>query len=156
MWSSDWNYNSRGLYHFVSYRIVFLAGSPPSSFIFTLIHWLWRLVSITLIRSFTDCDTPISLPKLPDELKCHVPDYCTGFDCCLSLDILRTTMNIEFLLDSCAYTLTMSIEKFKKTILLLDYDWGKFPDLFYTAMHNENIFYAFISLYNLCVACNRS
>jgi hypothetical protein len=51
-------------------------------------------------------------------------DYCTGVDCCLTVDILRTTIHAKFLLDTCKYKLTMGIERLEEEVLLLDYKWG--------------------------------
>jgi hypothetical protein len=51
-------------------------------------------------------------------------DYCTGVDCCLTVDILRTTIHAKFLLDTCKYKLTMGIERLEEEVLLLDYEWG--------------------------------
>ncbi|XP_053390116.1 uncharacterized protein LOC128553035, partial [Mercenaria mercenaria] len=73
----------------------------------------------------SDCNASISLPKLPEEIVCYMTDYCTGIDCCISVDILRTTIHVSFLLDMCKYKLTMGIERLEEEILLLDYKWGQ-------------------------------
>ncbi|XP_053398719.1 uncharacterized protein LOC128556879 [Mercenaria mercenaria] len=73
----------------------------------------------------SECNASISLPKLTDELVCHMTDYCTGIDCCIIVNILRTTIHTKFLLDTCKYKLTMGIEKLEEDVLLLDYKWGQ-------------------------------
>ncbi|XP_053398929.1 uncharacterized protein LOC128556927 [Mercenaria mercenaria] len=73
----------------------------------------------------SDCSASLTLPTLPENIVCHIPDYCTGIDCCVNIDMLRTTIHVKFLLDTCTYRLTIGIERFERVIILLDYDWGQ-------------------------------
>ena len=72
-----------------------------------------------------DCSSSLVLPILPDNIVCHIPDYCTGFDCCVNIDFLRTSIHVKFLLDACNYKLTIGIEQLEHEFVLFDYNWGK-------------------------------
>jgi len=66
----------------------------------------------------------MTLPELPENVMCHIPDYCTGITCCMYLKEVRTSVNFRFELNTCEYTLNLGIEKLGKNISLLDYTWG--------------------------------
>jgi hypothetical protein len=66
----------------------------------------------------------VSLPALPGEVSCYIPDYCTGIDCCVDMPVVNRALNIYVLLDACNYTLSIGIEKWSFNLSLLDYDWG--------------------------------
>ncbi|XP_060567959.1 uncharacterized protein LOC132726631 [Ruditapes philippinarum] len=73
----------------------------------------------------SDCSSALALPTLPDNIVCHIPDYCTGFDCCVNIDFLRTSIHVKFLLDACNYKLTVGIEELEHEFVLFDYVWGE-------------------------------
>ncbi|KAL3873935.1 hypothetical protein ACJMK2_037012, partial [Sinanodonta woodiana] len=64
------------------------------------------------------------LPTLPDSISCHVPDYCTGIDCCVEIKSIQRNFNLYLLLDACNYQLTVGIEKFMLNRTLFNYKWG--------------------------------
>ena len=72
---------------------------------------------------------PVSLglqPLPPDEIMCHVVDYCTGIQCCLFDSMLRKHIQVEFALNGCEFKLQMGIEKYKESIELINYPWGEY------------------------------
>ncbi|XP_060596418.1 uncharacterized protein LOC132750445 [Ruditapes philippinarum] len=73
----------------------------------------------------SECNASFTLPSLPDEMVCYMGDTCTSIECCVSVDILRTSIHVKFLLDTCRYKLTMGIERLETEVILLDYQWGK-------------------------------
>lgn len=76
---------------------------------------------------FTECPvmTPPSLPSnMP--LTCHMPDYCTGFDCCYDFDFLQLHLHFYLYIDTCNYVIKGGIEQFQFEYLLFDYKWGMY------------------------------
>lgn len=72
----------------------------------------------------------MTLPALPDQLKCHVPDYCTGIDSCVYVDQLQRGFRAHLLLDACNFKFSVGIEKLQVEQSLIDYDWGEIFSLF--------------------------
>lgn len=71
------------------------------------------------------CPLKIHLPTLRQEVKCHIPSYCTGIECCVDIDILNRGIRFTLQIDSCANRLVVGIEKLQYNISLIDYEWGK-------------------------------
>ncbi|KAJ8320502.1 hypothetical protein KUTeg_002089 [Tegillarca granosa] len=80
------------------------------------------------VRGFHNNCT-LTLFKLPDISKypiaCFIPDYCTGIDCCGTLDKLGLSLRTYVYLDTCDYRLFGGIETITFNITLFDYEWGK-------------------------------
>ncbi|XP_048258717.1 uncharacterized protein LOC124137708 isoform X1 [Haliotis rufescens] len=74
------------------------------------------------------CPKPTTLPTLPDSLSCHIPDYCTGLDCCVDLVSLGMSFNFKILLDTRNLVLTVVIEKLTVQISLFNYKWGEWEN----------------------------
>lgn len=79
------------------------------------------------ISSFSDLECPkaIDTGVLPDYIKCHVPSYCTGIDCCVHVGLVKRSFRVYLHLDACNYVFAIGIEKFGLNVSLLDYQWGK-------------------------------
>ncbi|KAK3609660.1 hypothetical protein CHS0354_035945 [Potamilus streckersoni] len=70
------------------------------------------------------CPIPLNLPALPNNVACHIPDICTGFDCCVYFPLLGRSFHIMVKLDACNYLFTLQLENWKKEIVLLEYEFG--------------------------------
>jgi hypothetical protein len=62
---------------------------------------------------------------LDGPVSCHIPDSCTGIDCCVDVDIIGRSFRVFALLDACGYKLSVGIDKLKFDLTLFDYKWGK-------------------------------
>jgi hypothetical protein len=58
-------------------------------------------------------------------VSCHIPDYCTGIDCCVDVDLIGKSFNAYVLMDACNYKLSVGIEKLAFNLTLFEYEWGK-------------------------------
>ncbi|XP_046562947.1 uncharacterized protein LOC124271840 [Haliotis rubra] len=74
------------------------------------------------------CPKPMTLPSLPSSLSCHIPDYCTGLDCCVDVVSLGMSFNFKILLDTRNLVLTVSIEKLTFQTSLFNYKWGEWEN----------------------------
>ncbi|XP_069109898.1 uncharacterized protein [Argopecten irradians] len=72
----------------------------------------------------SDCPKSIALPSISDDITCHIPDTCTGVNCCLNVPILDQTFQLSLDLDSCYKTLRVSIEKIYHEESLIGYPFG--------------------------------
>ncbi|XP_046562951.1 uncharacterized protein LOC124271844 [Haliotis rubra] len=72
-----------------------------------------------------ECPLQMTLPTLPSSLSCHIPDYCTGLDCCVDVVSLGMSFNFKILLDTRNLVLTVSIEKLTFQTSLFNYKWGE-------------------------------
>jgi len=73
---------------------------------------------------FTGC---VDIPNwLADSsfLKCTFVGSCSNISCCLDAGVLNRRFYFNIDLEPCQYKMTVSIEGFKRTVSLLDYDWG--------------------------------
>ncbi|XP_052806223.1 uncharacterized protein LOC128235441 [Mya arenaria] len=71
-----------------------------------------------------ECGALLRLPILPKNVVCHIPDFCTGIECCIGVDIIRRSFNTKLVLNACDLTFTIGIEKLSKEISLTSYNWG--------------------------------
>ncbi|XP_048250793.1 uncharacterized protein LOC124111176 [Haliotis rufescens] len=71
------------------------------------------------------CPRNLTLPSLPDSLSCHIPDYCTGLDCCVTAAGIGMSFNAKILLNTCDYVLTVGIENLVFKTALFNYKWGE-------------------------------
>ncbi|KAL5015120.1 hypothetical protein ScPMuIL_009390 [Solemya velum] len=70
------------------------------------------------------CGVELTLPDLSGPMTCHVPDYCTGVDCCVDIEVIHRSFHVALLLDACNYKFTISIEKQEIVVYLFTYNWG--------------------------------
>ncbi|KAK3589057.1 hypothetical protein CHS0354_008707 [Potamilus streckersoni] len=71
-----------------------------------------------------ECPSSVDVLPLPSILTCHIPDYCTGVDCCVDVELIGKSLHVYVLLDTCNYTLTVGIEKAMVTKSLISYKFG--------------------------------
>jgi hypothetical protein len=74
---------------------------------------------------YSDCPRSLDTIGLPDVISCHIPTYCTGFDCCVYMDIVKRSFKLFLHIDACSYMFSIGIEKFGLNVSLLEYEWGK-------------------------------
>ncbi|KAK6174798.1 hypothetical protein SNE40_013376 [Patella caerulea] len=72
-----------------------------------------------------DCPLNMTLPALPSNLGCYIPDYCTGIICCTEVSQVRRAFQAHILIDGCNFQMSVGIEKIFFNISLVDYEWGK-------------------------------
>ncbi|XP_041378093.1 uncharacterized protein LOC121390363 [Gigantopelta aegis] len=70
------------------------------------------------------CPKTIALPPLPNNLHCHVTDYCTGIRCCLAVPQISWNFEVYLLLNTCDFYFSVGIERLDYTFTLNGYDWG--------------------------------
>lgn len=92
---------------------------------FTIVHLDRLSIFFEKCLVVSACPLNLTLPELPENVKCSVPEYCTGLECCVYIELIRKSINVKFLLDACSYKLTLAIEKRESILSLLDYEWGK-------------------------------
>lgn len=62
--------------------------------------------------------------QIPDPMSCHIPDYCTGIECCADIPVLGLGLHVSVFLDLDKLELRIGMETVKETIKLNDYVWG--------------------------------
>ncbi|KAK3612537.1 hypothetical protein CHS0354_024514 [Potamilus streckersoni] len=72
----------------------------------------------------TTCPANLTTKALNDSIACHIPEYCTGIDCCINVNLLQRSFRTYLFLDACDFKLTVGIEKRKFEVLLFGYQWG--------------------------------
>ncbi|VDI43606.1 Hypothetical predicted protein [Mytilus galloprovincialis] len=71
----------------------------------------------------TTCDKSVDLQPLTGPVTCHIPDICTGVECCIDVNPIRRSFHVFVFLDACSYRLRMGIEKYEIDISLFDYEF---------------------------------
>ena len=73
---------------------------------------------------FAVCTADLSLPVLPYNMACMLPDYCTGIQCCVYIPLLDITIEAHVLIDVCNLKLSIGIENMVINESLSDYDFN--------------------------------
>ncbi|XP_021353372.1 uncharacterized protein LOC110450253 [Mizuhopecten yessoensis] len=76
------------------------------------------------------CPKSLNLPSISGPVSCHVPDYCTGIECCVDVPFIPKTFRVFILLDACNNKFEIGIEKFKQTVFLISYNWGEWKTFY--------------------------
>jgi hypothetical protein len=79
---------------------------------------------MSIMILFPECPLDVTLPALPEQVRCDVPSYCTAVECCLNIDVLKRGFNTILSLDACSNRLVIGIENLKLNVTLLNYKWG--------------------------------
>ncbi|CAC5375019.1 unnamed protein product [Mytilus coruscus] len=70
------------------------------------------------------CDADLSLPTLPSNMACWLPDYCTGIQCCLYIPLLDMSVEFHVLVDVCNLKLSIGLENLVINESLSDYSFN--------------------------------
>jgi hypothetical protein len=73
---------------------------------------------------FIACPSDLVLPALDESVSCHIPEHCTGVECCVDVDLVGRSFHAYVVIDPCQYTLSIGIENLAVNLTLLDYEWG--------------------------------
>lgn len=73
---------------------------------------------------FAECPASTLALNLPSDLSCHIPDFCTGIECCFSVGILKRSFQMHLFIDTCSNLFSVGIEKYVNKVSLIDYEWG--------------------------------
>ncbi|XP_052806229.1 uncharacterized protein LOC128235447 [Mya arenaria] len=73
----------------------------------------------------TDCEFPIDVQQLPNNINCHFDQSCTSFTCCVDISTLQRTFLVKFRIDSCEDKVERGKEKYRSTQYLFNYNWGE-------------------------------
>ena len=66
------------------------------------------------------------LPVLTSHpVSCQLADSCLGVNCCISVSDISRNLHIQLVLDPCAYTLTIQMERYRVELDLLTYNFSK-------------------------------
>lgn len=57
-------------------------------------------------------------------MSCHIPDYCTGIECCAEIPGLGLGLHLYLNLDLDKLELSFGFENMQKKMKLIDYVWG--------------------------------
>ncbi|XP_064646205.1 uncharacterized protein LOC135499390 [Lineus longissimus] len=87
-----------------------------------------------LLRDGLTCDLSVSttscphfeLPSMPENYRCAYNRECTGFDCCIDMDMKISSRTFAFrvLLDPCKLSFHVGFEKWEFNGTLKGYSWG--------------------------------
>ncbi|XP_053398282.1 uncharacterized protein LOC128556671 [Mercenaria mercenaria] len=72
----------------------------------------------------SECPYTVQLPLLLDGIQCTLLDYCTSVSCCVALKQIGYNLQADLDIDTCNQILTIKIERLKKEIILIEYDYG--------------------------------
>lgn len=64
---------------------------------------------------YTACPSSTDLSPLPSTMSCHLPDTCTGLDCCVSSSKLGRKFQATLDIDPCSYRIIAGIDSWKFT-----------------------------------------
>ncbi|VDI38368.1 Hypothetical predicted protein [Mytilus galloprovincialis] len=70
------------------------------------------------------CDTDLTLPTLPSNMACQLPDYCTGIQCCLYIPLLDMSVEFHVLIDICNLKLSIGLENLVINESLSEYNFN--------------------------------
>ncbi|XP_076076023.1 uncharacterized protein LOC143046845 [Mytilus galloprovincialis] len=70
------------------------------------------------------CNADLSLPTLPSNMACQLPDYCTGIQCCLYIPLLDISVEFHVLIDICNLKLSIGLENLVINESLSDYNFN--------------------------------
>ncbi|VDI06314.1 Hypothetical predicted protein [Mytilus galloprovincialis] len=70
------------------------------------------------------CPVDLSLPALTGPLTCHIPDYCTGVECCVDVKPIGRSFHVYIFLDACSNRIKLGIEKFGIDVSYLNFEFG--------------------------------
>ncbi|XP_052090897.1 uncharacterized protein LOC127727822 [Mytilus californianus] len=70
------------------------------------------------------CGADLSLPTLPKNLACRLPDYCTGIQCCVYIPVLDMYVEAHLLLDICDLRLSIGLENMVINESLAHYNYN--------------------------------
>jgi hypothetical protein len=82
------------------------------------------LCNIEIFNLVSECGLNIDLPALPEGASCHIPDSCTGVNCCVDYDVIGKSFHAYILLDACGDKMTVGIEKKQFNVSLIGYNFG--------------------------------
>ena len=64
------------------------------------------------------------LPTLPNTASCVLDDSCTGFDCCVEINVIQRSVKANVYIDACAFKISFGIETFQSQILMDKIEYG--------------------------------
>ena len=76
------------------------------------------------LNILTACPVDLSLPALTGPLTCHIPDYCTGVECCVDVKPIGRSFHVYIFLDACSNRIKLGIEKFGIDVSYLNFEFG--------------------------------
>ena len=56
-------------------------------------------------------------------------ETCRGVQCCLDVDFISRSLQVQVNFDPCSYLMTFKIEKLQMTATLNEYEWGKWKQI---------------------------
>ena len=72
------------------------------------------------------CSSTVTLPALTSHpVSCQLADSCLSVDCCVSVSDISRNLHIRLVLDPCAYTLMIQMERYRVELDLLTYNFSK-------------------------------
>ncbi|XP_063447892.1 uncharacterized protein LOC134727440 [Mytilus trossulus] len=78
-----------------------------------------------------ECPLDITLPEIPSNIpvSCHIPDYCTGIQCCVDVEFIKKSFHFYILLDGCQYRIKAGIDRFGIDEAFFSFDSGMVKNL---------------------------
>ena len=86
---------------------------------------LFSKVVLMYYVPLTDCPASAFMITPPSNMSCHIPEFCTGLQCCLAIPVLKRSFQFHVYIEACSYVLSIGIEKYYYNVSLLSYEWGK-------------------------------
>ncbi|XP_048258679.1 uncharacterized protein LOC124137747 [Haliotis rufescens] len=66
----------------------------------------------------------ITVPSLPDSVRCYLHDNCSTVGCCVDVPLINRAIQMKFDVDICNLQITMTFENLSSTLSLLEYEWA--------------------------------
>ena len=86
---------------------------------------IWNACHRLLISFLSDsCKVSVDLPSLPSYMSCQLSSSCTQIQCCMNIESIGRSFQVNFNIDPCTYSLKTEIEGFDNKELLFDFSWG--------------------------------
>ena len=76
------------------------------------------------------CPLSLSYTHLPTHMSCRLGATCTDVQCCTNVDKIARSFHVQLNINPCDASLRVQIDKYYRDILLFDYTFGKFKNVF--------------------------
>ncbi|XP_060596420.1 uncharacterized protein LOC132750448 [Ruditapes philippinarum] len=84
------------------------------------------------------------LLQLPESIHCAIGHSCTDVECCVWVDQFNRSLKLQANIDTCAYEITLSIERYQYRKHLFNYTWGDIENIWLFGVVRMSL-----SVYNL-------
>jgi len=87
------------------------------------------LVYFVIFVSTLDCSSLASVFDPPTWMSCSVSEECTRLHCCVFIEAINRSIDVELDIDTCNYMINVKIDDYHIRTSFFDFSWGEFKYL---------------------------